>query len=323
MNKERAQKVLVYGVVAPLFFLFSVVFGAYLTFPYDHLRDFIVQEVERGGTTQLQITSISPSWFTGVELEGVTLSSVAEGGEPAPELGIPPAEARVSLISLMGGTTEVSFDTEIDGGGSIEGVFAMDEASTRLEAHLERVDLRRVGPLHHSIGLPLAGIAEGAVDLTIGAEAVSTEGTANLTIRNLALGDGQTPLEIEGLGAGLTLERLNLGTLTFRMETERGTSTIEELHADGEHAELWGTGSLRLAQDLERSSIDMLFRMNFKEPYRTSSPRMEGLFALLEVNPAVRPARTPTGAFQWRVSGSFGGRIRMIPSGRAPMPEAD
>lgn len=321
--KDRTKKILLYGVAAPLFFLFSVVFGAYLTFPYDHVRDFIVQEAERDGSTQLQIESLEPSWFTGVELEGVTISNVPEGDEDPAELVIPRAEARVSLLALMGGTTEVSFDSELDGGGSITGVYAMDEEATHIEAHIERVDLSRIGPLSTAIGLPIQGMAQGDVDLTIGAEAVNTEGTASVTIRNLSIGDGQTPLEIEGLGAGLTLERLNLGTLVFRMDTERGTSTIEELHADGEHAELWGTGSLRLSQQLERSSMDMLFRMNFKDAYRTSSPRMEGLFALLEGNPQVRPARTPQGMFQWRVSGSFGGRIRMIPSGRAPMPEAE
>ncbi|MBN4049485.1 type II secretion system protein GspN [bacterium AH-315-N03] len=317
------KNVLLYAVAAPFFFLFSVIFGAYLTFPYDHLRDFIVQEVERGGQTHLQITSLEPSWLTGVEAEGVTVSNVPEGDDEPAQLVIEHVEARVSLLALMGGATEVSFDTALEGGGVITGVFANSEEATHIEAHIERVDLARIGPLRTSIGLPVQGVAQGDVDLTIGAEAVNTEGTANLTIRNLAIGDGEAQLEIEGLGAGLTLERMNLGTLSFRMETERGTTTIEELHADGEHAELWATGSLRLAQQVERSSMDMLFRINFKEAYRTSSGRMEGLFALLEINPQVRPARTSGGSFQWQISGSFGGRIRMIPRGGAPMPEAE
>ena len=324
MSPDRTKKILLYGVAYPFFFLFSLVVGAYWTFPYDHVRDYIVQEAERGGTTQLEITSLEPDWFTGVELEGVRFATVPDepSAEPA-EVVIRKANARISLLSLLGGTTDVSFDAELDGGGTITGSFAQDEETLHLDATLASVDLRRVGPIREAVGLPVAGRADGTLDFTIGHEAADTTGTANLTIRNVSLGDGQTPLAIEGLGPGLTLERLNVGTLQLRMETERGTTRIQQLHADGEHAELWGTGSLRLAQPLRSSSVDMLFRIQFKEPYRMSSPRMEGLFALLEVNPQVRPARTADGGFQWRIQGSFGGRVRMVPSGRVPMPEAD
>lgn len=321
---DRLKNILLYGAAYPLFFLFSLVVGAYFTFPYDHVRDYIVQEAERGGTMQLEITSLEPDWFTGVELEGVRFATVPDDPSAQPaELVVPKANARISLLSLLGGTTEVSFDAEMDGGGTIEGSFAEDEEMLHVDATLASVDLRRVGPIRDAVGLPVAGRAEGTLDFTIGREAADTSGEANLTIRNLSLGDGRTPLAIEGLGPGLTLERLNVGTLQLRMDTERGTTRVERLHADGEHAALWGTGSLRLAQPLRSSSVDMLFRIQFKDAYRTSSPRMEGLFALLEINPQVRPARTPDGGFQWRIQGSFGGRVRMVPSGRVPMPEAD
>jgi type II secretion system protein N len=322
---DRAKKILLYGVGYPFFFLFSLILGAYWTFPYDHVRDFIVQEAERGGAMQLEITRLEPSWVTGVEMEGVRVATVPEDASgPPQEVLIREATARVGLLALMGGTTDVSFDAELDGGGTIEGAFSQSEEATHVEAELQRVDLRRIGPLRGAIGLPITGRAEGNIDLTVGTEAADTEGSARLTIRNLSVADGETPLEIEGLGsAGLTLEQLNLGTLQFELETERGAGRIEELHADGEDAELWGSGSIRLARPLSRSSLDMLVRLDFKEGYRTASPRMEGLFALLEVNPQVRPARTPDGAFQWRIQGAFSGRMRMTPAGRADMPGAD
>lgn len=321
---DRAQKILFFAVACPLFFLFSLFLGAYWTFPYDHVRDYVVQEVERDGTTQLEIASLEPSWLTGVDLEGVRLSSVPdEPDAPPAELVLQEASARVSLLSLIAGETSVDFDTTIEGGGTIEGSYSASEESTHVEAHIASVDLRRVGILRDTVGLPVTGRADGDIDMTIGREAVNTQGNARITVRNLAIGDGETPLEIPGLGAGLTLERLQLGTLTFRMETERGAGRIEQLHADGEDAELWGTGSIRLMQPMRMSSIDMMIRVAFKDAYRTSSPRMEGLFALLDINPQVRPARTSNGALQWRIQGSFGGRIRMVPSGNVPMPEAD
>lgn len=325
MMSERAKKILLYAVACPAFFLFSLLFGAYWTFPYDHLRDFIVQEAERDGSTRLEIVRLRPSWVTGIELEGVRLTSIPEeAGRTPRSLQIRHATARISLLSLLGGTQEVSFDAEIDGGGTIEGVFAQSEDSTHIEAAINDVDLRRLGPLHDMVGLPLAGRATGNVNLTIAREAANTEGSAELTVRGVSVGDGQTPLVIEGMGAaGLTLERMNLGALTFRMQVQRGEATVQQLRADGEHAELQGSGTIRLVQPLRMSSLNLLVRVKLKDAYRESSPRMTGLMMVLEQTPQVRPARTSDGGFQWRIQGSAASRVRMIPAGREPMPGAN
>ena len=319
-----ATKILVYGLAYPLFFLFWLVLGAYWTFPYDHLREFIVQEVEQSGDVQLEIGRLEPSWLTGVEAETVRVALLSEdAGGPPRELTLSSASARVSLLSLLGGTTEVDYDVALMGGGRVAGTFAQSEETQRLQATLERVNLRRIGPIESAVGLPVRGRADGEIDLTVGTRAADNDGSVRLTIRDLSVADGETALEVDGLGAGLTLEELDLGTLEVELDTERGAARIEELDADGEGAELWGSGSIRLARPLPRTTVDMLVRLDFKEAYRTSSPRMEGLFALLEVNPRVRPARTSDGALQWRIQGALGGRVRMTPSGRAPMPGAD
>lgn len=321
---DSTKNILLFAVASPAFFFASLIIGAYWTFPYDHVRDYIVQEVERGGRVQLEIADLEPSWLTGVDLEGVRVGLPSDDPEAPPqEVLVREATVRVGALALMTGSTEVSFDAELDGGGHLEGSFAEGEESTRIEAKLSSLDLRRIGMIRGAVGLPVAGRVDGTIDLTVGTEAAATEGSAHLTVRDLSVGDGETALELAGLGAGLTLEELNLGTLEFQMETERGAGRIQRLHADGEDAELWGTGSLRLARPLPRSSLDVLLRLNFKDAYRTSSPRMEGLFALLEVNPQVRPARTPNGAFQWRIQGSFGSRMRMRAAGRADMPDID
>jgi type II secretion system protein N len=318
------KKILLYGVAYPAFFLFSLIVGAYWTFPYDHLRDYIVEKAEHGGSMQLEIERLEPSWVTGVELEGVRLVTLPDSPTEEPAvLVIPRAEARISLLSLLAGTTDVSFDAELDGGGRIEGSYAESSESTHIVANIQEVDLRRIGPLREAVGLPIAGRLSGDIDLTIAQEATNTQGTADITLRNVAIGDGRTPLVVEGLGSGLTLERMNLGTVQLRLETTRGVGTIQRLRADGEHAELWGSGNVRLVQPLRMSSLDLLFRIQFKDAYRNASDRMRALFSLLEMNPQLRPARTPNGALQWRIQGAFGSRIRMTPSGRSPMPGVD
>ncbi len=322
MTTDLLKKIALYGAGYPAFFLMFVVLGAYWTFPYDRVRDYIIQEVERDGATQLEIESLEPSWLTGIELEGVRYAKVPEGGGEPAVLEISHLEARVSVLSLIAGEQDVSFAADLSG-GIIEGNYAASEEQTHVEATLTNVDLRRIGPLRAAVGLPITGRANGSVDLTIAREAANTTGSADLTVRGVSLGDGETPLVIEGLGAGLTLERMNLGTLELRMRTERGVGTLERLRADGEHAQLWGTGTVRLVQPLRMSSLDVLLRIKFKDAYRESSDRMRALFSLLEMNPQVRPARTSDGALQWRIQGAFASRIRMTPSGRTEMPGVD
>lgn len=319
---ERLKKILLYAVAYPAFFLLSFVLGAYWTFPYDRVRDFVVQEAERDGSTRLEIASLSPSWLTGIEAEGVRFATVPDdGGEPA-ELVISHLTARISLLSLLVGEQAVSFDADLET-GNVEGEFATSESVTSVQATLTNVDLRRIGPLRGAVGLPVTGRANGTIDLTVAQEAANTTGSVELTINGLSVGDGETPLVIQGLGSGLTLERMNLGTLQLRMQVERGVGTIQRLRANGEHAELWGSGTMRFVQPLRGSSMDLLVRIKFKDAYRESSDRMRALFSLLELNPQVRPARTSDGALQWRVQGAFASRIRMVPSGRARMPGVD
>lgn len=318
------RKLVVYVAGYPAFFLFFFALGAYWTFPYDRLRDRIVQDVERGSELQLEIASLRPSWLTGVTLEGVRVTSVPdEPSRPRRTLAIREAEARISLFGLLTGTTEVSFDVVVEGGGTVEGVYAQSDESLRIDANLQNVDLRRLGPLHDFIGIPIEGRASGRIDMTIGKEAAGTEGSVNLTVRGAAVGDGESPLRIPGMNAGVTLERMDLGTLELRLATERGVTSIERLTADGEHATLRGAGNVRFAHPLRRSSFDdVLVRIAFKDAYRQSSERMGALFSLLDVTPQVRPARTSDGALQWSIRGPVSAP-RVVPAGRMPMPGED
>lgn len=318
------KKILLVGLAYPAFFLASVVLGAYWTFPYDHLRDYLVEQAERDGSMQLEIRSVRPSWLTGVELEGVRLVMRGEGTRPPAELVVDRAEARVSLLALLTGTTEVSFDVRLQGSGRLHGSVADGSDRLRIVAQIEDLDLARLGPLQEAASLPIAGRLQGDIDLTIAQEAANTEGHVDLTLRNVSVGDGETPLALEGLGSGgLTLAQMNVGTIQLRLEAARGVGTIRRLRGAGEHADLWGSGNLRLVQPLRSSSLDLLVRIKFKDAYRASSDRMRALFGLLEMNPQVQPARTSDGALQWRIQGAFGSRLRMTPSGRADMPGLD
>ena len=79
----RARKALRFMGYSTFFWTFFWLF-AYLSFPYERVRDRIVQEVEfpkdargnrRPSGYQLEIMELSPSWFTGVEARPADLNA--------------------------------------------------------------------------------------------------------------------------------------------------------------------------------------------------------------------------------------------------------
>lgn len=333
MSPKTKQRLLV-GVGYPAFAIFTFLLFAYWTFPYDRLRDYIVQEVERpagpGGTRRdsgmrLEIEELSPSFLTGVVLEGVRFTKLP-GPDAAPDekpivVEIEELSARISLFALLGGTTDVSFSAEV-GGGEIDGEVAVSEEETHIEAEVDTVELRQLGVLAALVGLPVSGVLGGTVDLTIGKESSATKGSIDLAITTLVIGDGRAKLRIEGLGAdGLSVGRIEAGKLVVKATVENGVAKFTQLGTEGgRDLTVRGTGQIRLVQPARMSRLELLVNVKFAEAFKTRDDRTRGLFAMLDVVPRVRAARTPDGALQWQLSGAFAGSLRSTAAGSMPMP---
>ncbi|MEO0324842.1 MAG: type II secretion system protein GspN [Myxococcota bacterium] len=314
----------------PLFFGFCFTVFAYLTFPYDRVKERIIQEVESplgpGGVRSpsgfgLEIVDLSPSFVTGVTLTGVTLTKAPETpGTPPLAMTLPRVHARVGLLALLTGSVAVTFEGEL-AGGSFEGEVQRGEESERLVLDADGLNLRRMGLLRAYFGLPLRGRLTADVDLTLAAEAANTAGHVNLDVDGLQVGDGNAKLKVDALpGDGFTLEQIDAGVLAIRANVEAGVMDFERLQSRGPDLNLDGEGSITLLRPLRASRIDLLMRADVKESYREKSTKTRALFSLMEVTPRLRAATTPDGAVQYRVSGTFGGRIRAQGAGRAPAP---
>jgi type II secretion system protein N len=310
-------------VFYPLYFVFCTILFAYCTFPYDRLRDRIEQEVERSiPGADLEIVSLSPSWFTGVELEGVSLTLRSETPEErAASLTFTELRVRFGVFDAFGGTVSVSFFGELGGGGTIEGKFVDSETKTQLRAHLDGIALGRIGPLRRLLQLPIAGTLSGDIDVTLAQEVVETQGEVALQVADLAIGDGRARLQLPGMPSGVTVERLEAGDLVLRMHIERGVGRIEQLASSGEDLEFRGAGAVRLLRPLRLSMLDnLLLRIDVKQRYRERNDRTRAIFAILDMSPEVRAFRAPDGAYQVRLAGSLGTRIRAEPAGNATLP---
>jgi type II secretion system protein N len=320
---ERVQTILRRYVGYPLFFVFAFLTSAYLTFPYDRVRDAITVEVARAlPGSELEIVSLEPSWISGVEATGVSLRIPSETeGERPMSITLPRVWARAGIFSYLFGTTSIDFEVEVDGGGLIEGSIEHDELSSHLLVHLVDVDLRRIGPLRTVTVLPLSGVVNGDVDITLAEESDDTVGTAALTITGTAVGDGRARIPVPGMGSGLTLERLALGTVNIGLEIEHGTARVEELTANGDDAELRGSGSIRLSRHVRMWALDLLLRVNVLPPYRERSPAIFTALEMPMVATLVRDYRAADGAFQFRLQGTVGGHPVLAPAGSTAMPD--
>lgn len=320
---ERTRTILRRAVGYPLYFLVCFVGFAYCTFPYDRVRDRIEQEVERAiPGSDLEIVSLAPSWLTGVELEGVSLTLPGASPEERPTaVSLTTASARFGVIDALFGTTSLSFEAALGGGGTIEGSIEHSERASHLVLHLEEVALGRIGPLRRYTMLPVSGSLSGDVDVTIAEEIANTRGEVALTVANLAVGDGRARLQPPGMRTGITVERLEAGTLQLRVQIERGVGRIQQLSASSDDLELRGAGTVRLLRPIRMSNVDVLLRVEVKQAYRERNDRTRAIFSMLDLAPDVRAYRAPDGAFQLRIAGSVGSSIRAQPAGNASMPD--
>ncbi len=320
------------------FFLFSFVTFTYLTFPYDRVRDFVVHQVEQAiPGSELEIVSLEPAWLTGIEAHGVRLRLPAEPVEPArpgaagaaeprrpvrPSVTIPYLYARLSILSYLLGTTEVVFEVETDGGGTIEGSVTDTGTASHVTAHLDAVEMRRIGVLRHYLGMSLGGEVSGDIDLEVADEPDGTDGTIELAIAAATIGDEQftVPLPVPGM-TGIQLTRIGIGELALHVTVEDGVGRIERLSGDGEDIILRGTGSIRVHRSLRMTALDVLVRAAIQPAYLTRNPTVQGALELAGSSPLVAPYRAPDGAFQIRLQGTIGSRVTALAAGSASIPQ--
>ena len=189
---ERARTLLMRFLVFPFYFLCCFFSSAYETFPYERVRDFAIHAIEaQVPGSEVDIVSLEPAWISGVEAQGVRIR-LPQGPdeERRAELTIPRIYARAGILAYLFGTTDVTFEIETDGGGTITGEVTDSRSGsgedehqlTHVVARIEHVDLRRIGVIRHSLGLPVEGIVAGDVDVTLSDELAQTTGHVTLTI---------------------------------------------------------------------------------------------------------------------------------------------
>ncbi|MEM6960310.1 MAG: type II secretion system protein GspN [Myxococcota bacterium] len=310
------------------FFISIFLLFFYWTFPWNRIRDYLVQEFERsanqradGRGRHLEIDSLRPYWLSGVQLEGVRVIEPSEiDADSTYELAIDSVVAQISLFRLLIGTQKLDFKLEL-AGGTFEGSLTKSGRHISASVDIEDLNLRQVGIIENYVGLPVGGRLTGALTLEVPEVTAEATGSAEFAIKDASIEGGKLKIAaVPMLRNGLTVERLSLGELALNMNVSEGKATIEELKADGEDARIAGSGTVRLLSPLKRSRLDILLRLEFLEAYRKRNEVTERLFLVLDNVPQLRPARTRDEALQFRLGGSVAGGVRMVPAGGALAP---
>jgi len=319
------------SIAYPTFFFTMFFFFCYQTFPYERLRDFLVDRVSSSAGRsaadpgyELEIVELDPYWFSGLELTGVAVRKrPATPTERTQAMTFPSVVARVSILPLLLGRADVSLDAETATGTIEADVSAgFDGVVRTIDAEFVDVNLRHLSLAGLAGKVPLKGLFGGTIDLDM------TSGKANgridLSIRSFEVGDGQTRVPIPGtmLAGGLTLESIRVGTFQMTSQFAEGVGQVERLSSRGADVELRGVGNIRIDHDLRLARLDLFLQARFTDAFRNKSDRTRSMFQLMEMNGRIRQAKASDGSWQFRLRGSPSGQLIPAPAGSERFPGA-
>lgn len=259
-NKTATWK-LVTGYVG--FFILALLFGLYVTFPYDTLKTRVQREADASGY-YVTMDSLGPGLF-GVTADDVKISKKVsdDATAPAPALLIDKVSIRPALFP-----PGVAFRVKGFGGTISGNIGVLGDTSVRINA--DEVTLTE-GNLKAFSGIDLAGVVNAKLKLDI-PNVLPPGGKQKEP--DLSQANGQLTIESEGLGVNggsmmiplgggepvpMDLPKIGIGNVDGEVNFEKGLGKIEKFHAKGTDLELFLNGTLKLSRRFEYSepSIDL------------------------------------------------------------------
>lgn len=341
------EKVKIYGpyVGYSTFFFVALLLFIYWSFPYDRVRDKIIAEFEKSQRTPpgapkqtLSIGKLEPSWFTGVVLKDVALTTTpADPNKAASVLRADEIRARVAFGSLFSSAKDLSFSAKALG-GTIEGSITHKASAApttptatskkdagpkfdrTIKMDLDSVSLAELGPLRDAVGTAVGGTLKGTIDVTYGETRIDkANGTVALEVENFWVSDGKTPFKIPALKAvfgseDITLPQIVIGNVPVQISVKNGVATVEKFEGKGKDLELGIDGRVTLRESVPESDLMLNLRFKFNDTYKKKGESTAGLLLLLDSEPKLRASKRPDGFYALRVMGPMGNPI-IAPAG--------
>jgi len=285
-----------------------VVFAIALSvwFPYGRAKEVAIS-MAAAQDLDVEIGSAGPVLGLGVTFKDIRVSTRPPTGKPTRFI-VDTARVTVSPFSLLmlGSPRTVSLsmdafggriDVEQKGSPGKKGPF-------RLEVRVRDLNLKEIPGIREAVNVPVNGTLNGELDI------VSTtgrygdgNGSLSFSCESCVIGDGKTPLKVEGnpfLAGGLTLPRLRLGTMGGHVKIEKGTAKLQGVEAKSPDGELALEGEVSLRDPLPLSMVNAYLRFKLTEPFLKTA---ENLRTILQM--AAASGKRPDGWYGMRLGGSF------------------
>lgn len=275
-------------------FIFSLLLFIYWTFPYDVLKDRFetIAENQLGPGYEFSISELSPSFFTGVQLKDVKISSFGEEGA-VPIFEAARVTLRTSLAALLFGKTNLSIKLK-NKNSVIKGVVKKAEDGYNVALNLNNFNFSDITALSNMYGLKLASAIDGSIKVVWNErELVRTNGTINLDLNDWVIKASKLKLakdaELDLPEAVLSKSRNSKLEITIN----KGALRVKRLQlADGDL-------TLNLTGDIFMSPQVRNYRMNLSGFFSVSPKLEQGVPFLFLID----KQRQPDGTFPLSITG--------------------
>jgi type II secretion system protein N len=229
-------------------------------------------------------------------MTGVTLQ-LADGAR----IPIDRLHATVRLLPLVFGRRGINFQANLFE-GKVKGYAEDGRGTQHIVATVAGVDLSRAAALRKSLGVDLAGVLQGDVDLTLdAAQPPRSTGHVDLALDKAGVNGGEMP--IPGMGGALTLPKLSLGQVTAKAVVKEGKLTFDKLEAKSDDVEANGDGLYVMVQP--RLALAPVFgkaKLKIRDAFWTKSGT-QGFKSVVEM--ALAQARGRDGAYGFQIYGTL------------------
>ena len=283
-RRSRWWAIIGYLLLGILMFLLFT----YWSFPYPQLKEKLIRHLEDQTHLRLEVKDFRPSFFTGLVLKGVNISSGPISESPAP-LTLRLLRLRISIFPLIWGSLSLKFSSDLYG-GHLAGRFNKRGSRVSIACEWEDLEIEQYLLLQETYGLKLRGKFAGDMDLFIDPKDFSgNKGIASFQISEAELGESS----LFGL---FKLPELSFDDCHGKLVLDSDRLVIEQGSLMGKDLEVAIEGALGLQKELSQSSIDL--KVRFKLASSLSGE-------LKEILPLLRAKADPKGFYNFSIKGNL------------------
>jgi type II secretion system protein N len=268
---EKALKSKIWRAVGySVFSTFATLLFLYITFPWDAVRQVLETRLQStlratdGSVLDVSIGELHPSWFSGVVMKRVTISTHASGAEDAAVLLIPELSVRAELWPSLRSKPTADFSASVSG-GQIGGRVEMGKAQQAVVLNMSHIDLAKAHDLLGVGGkllgsdlgaLDLAGVLTAQADLKLKGDLTTIDGTLTAGLEQAMLKGGKI--------GELDMPQVALGKFDLDMIAGSGKLDIRKFVIKGDDVDVTGDGcSLVLNRNFAFSSPHGKLKVHF------------------------------------------------------------